>query len=74
MAYHQQRDFQGAAKWFNQLLNDSNSGGLQREALGRLIEVYTRTGQTALARQFAKKYLDQYPSGPHATLAKSTLK
>jgi transmembrane sensor len=75
MAFHQQHDYRAAARWFGQCLSqDDESAGLRREALGRLIEVYRRTGQKEMARKYADTYLETYPRGPHAALARKVLK
>lgn len=75
MAFHQQHDYQAAARWFGQCLTrEGESAGLKREALGRLIEVYRRTGQKEMARKYASTYLESYPQGPHSSLARKVLK
>jgi transmembrane sensor len=59
-----------ARAWYEAYLREAPSGGLAREALGRLIEIDVRTGNAAGARARAEQYLKQYPSGPHAELAR----
>jgi transmembrane sensor len=58
-----------ATSWFRSCLAELPSGTLTREARGRLMEALYRSGN-AEARKVAKDYLDQYPSGPHAALAR----
>ncbi|HEV8551301.1 MAG TPA: FecR domain-containing protein [Polyangiaceae bacterium] len=58
-----------AADWFRAYLKERPSGSMAREALGRLIEAYDRAGDSASAASTARRYLRDYPSGPHAALA-----
>lgn len=58
-----------AASWFRTYLSESPTGPLTREARGRLMEALHRTGN-AEASGFASAYLRDYPSGPHAQLAR----
>jgi outer membrane protein assembly factor BamD (BamD/ComL family) len=41
--------------------------------MGRLVEAHFATGNKMLAREAAQKYLNRYPSGPHAGFAKMVL-
>ena len=63
--------FSKAAEWFGTYLKEQPSGALAREARGRLMEASLRAGDTAAARSLAASYLRDYPSGPHAALARS---
>jgi hypothetical protein len=63
------RGYSGAAEWFRTYLNERPAGPMAREALGRLIEASQRAGDTAGAESAARRYLRDYPSGPHAELA-----
>jgi transmembrane sensor len=63
-------DPSGAAQWFETYLAEAPNGGLAREALGRVLEI-RRSGPGGPA--VARRYLDRFPSGPHAELARRTL-
>lgn len=62
-----------AVEWFQRYLAEQPAGPLAREASGRLIEHYKQLGSAAQARATAERYLKQYPTGPHAALARSVL-
>jgi TolA-binding protein len=64
-----QRSFDDAATWFERASAESPGGPLAREVAGRLIEARQSAGQTLAARAAAQRYLQRYPSGPHASLA-----
>jgi len=59
-----------SARWFETYLAETPAGPLAREALGRLVEVRQRMGDAAGALESARRYLEQYPDGPHAELAR----
>jgi len=59
-----------AAHWFREYLRAYPSGGLSREASGRLVEALERGGDRLGAAQAARDYLRSYPNGPHAALAR----
>lgn len=59
-----------AAHWFREYLRDYPSGGLAREASGRLVESLERGGDHLGATHAANDYLRRFPSGPHAALAR----
>lgn len=59
------------ATWFRQALTERPDGPFSREAAGRLIECESRAGHGPAARLAAQAYLDRYPTGPHAALARS---
>jgi TolA-binding protein len=73
VAFDQRGALGDARTWFDVYLREAPSGGLAREALGRLVEIEYRTGNTPAARQRAGQYLEQYPNGPHAELARRVL-
>lgn len=54
-------------------LTSAPAGPLAPEALGRILEIRHRSGDTAGARSAAEQYLASYPNGAHAKLAKSIL-
>jgi ferric-dicitrate binding protein FerR (iron transport regulator) len=63
------RSYRRAASWFKTYLAERPSGGMTREALGRLMEASYRAKDLEGARDAASRYLRDYPSGPHAELA-----
>lgn len=62
-----------AARWFSIYLAELPQGSLAREASGRLMESLNQSGQFDKAQAAARRYLAAYPTGPHATFAKSLL-
>ncbi len=72
-AFDQRGAYGEAATWFTAYLAEQPGGSLAREALGRLFECQQRTGALEAARATAQRYLDTYPTGPHAEQAKSLL-
>jgi transmembrane sensor len=59
-----------AITWFQRYLEESPTGGLAEQALGRIVELEDRLGHRAAARQAAQSYLQRYPGGAHETLAR----
>lgn len=57
--------------WFEAYLRERPGGPLAREALGRLLELHVDSGDKARARETARLYLERYPRGPHAKLARA---
>jgi ferric-dicitrate binding protein FerR (iron transport regulator) len=74
IAYDQRGNPGEAAHWFQSYLHEEPAGGLAREAAGRLIEAERARGDSAATLAAAQSYLQKYPSGPHANLARSVLK
>ena len=62
-----------AAQWFTRYLSERPRGRLAREAAGRLLEAEERSGHRDTARESARRYLRDYPGGPHAEMAKAIL-
>lgn len=62
-----------AARWLLTYLKEQPQGTFAREAAGRLMESYQRAGQFSEAQSAARRYLNAYPTGPHAGFAKSLL-
>ena len=58
-----------AAEWFRTYLREQPRGDLTREALGRLLEATQHLGDQPQVRELAARYLQEYPDGPHATIA-----
>jgi TolA-binding protein len=73
IAFDELRDDAEAAQWFATLLREHPAGSLTREATGRLIEALVRSGDHASARAHAARYLEAFPLGPHAPLARRVL-
>jgi transmembrane sensor len=71
VAFDQRRSYAQAATWFRTSIAEQPNGSLAREASGRLIEALRNSGDAAGARQAAEKYLQRYPVGPHADVARA---
>lgn len=67
------RAYDEAAEWFATYLKEQPGGPLTREARGRLMEATIANGNRDRARDIAVHYLRDYPSGPHAEIARSLL-
>jgi TolA-binding protein len=74
VAFDQTRSYAQAAEWFSTSIREQPSGSLAREAAGRLIEAYRNGGNSGAAERAARDYLDRYPDGPHADVARSVLR
>lgn len=74
VAFDQRGAFEQAAAWFSTYLREQPGGPLARESAGRLIEALRRADDSAGARRAARDYLEKYPEGPHADLARSVLR
>lgn len=59
-----------AITWFQRYLEESPSGGLAEQALGRIAELEDRRGNREAARKAAQSYLQRYPGGAYETLAR----
>jgi TolA-binding protein len=70
IAFDQRADFADATRWFRTYLAEQPEGRLARDALGRLMEAQSRVGDVAGAQAEARKYIECYPSGPHAEMAR----
>jgi FecR protein/Tetratricopeptide repeat len=66
-----QGDHRGALAAFERYLDTYPSGSYSLEALGRLIELYSKQGNRQHAADLARQYLQRAPSGPYARLARS---
>lgn len=69
LEFDQVGSYAKAADWFRTYVRENPTGPLTREARGRLIEALHRTGSPE-ATALASAYLRDYPSGPHAQLAR----
>jgi len=63
-----------AVSWFETYLREQPSGLLAREASGRLLESYLAMGDHTGATRAAARYLAAYADGPHASMARRTLR
>lgn len=57
-------------RWFETYLAEQPRGALAGAALDRLLETSIRLGDKARALAIARRYLAQYPGGPHAEQAR----
>jgi hypothetical protein len=73
IAFEGRHDYRAAAGWFEAYLRRYPTGPLAREAAGRLLESHIKGGADADARDAAAAYLRDFPSGPHADLARRTV-
>jgi transmembrane sensor len=73
IAYDQRGDRRQAVEWFRSYLREAPGGAFAREAAGRLLEAERALGDRGGAQAAARSYLDKYPSGPHAGLAREML-
>lgn len=73
IAFDQRHAYEQASSWFSTCLREQPSGGMAREASGRLIESLRAAGNSKAAQTAARSYLSRYPDGPHADLARSLL-
>jgi TolA-binding protein len=73
LAFDAAHDLGQAALDFQAYLDEAPSGPLAREAAGRLLEARARLGDRAAATDAARAYLQRFPGGPHADLARRLL-
>jgi TolA-binding protein len=66
-------DPDGAARWYDQYLDQAPRGTYAAEALGRKMMIIERLRGAAAARSIAEQYLKKYPRGPHAKSAQTIL-
>jgi transmembrane sensor len=71
--FDQRAAYAEAARWFRTYLAEQPGGPFAREAEGRLMESLARSGDRAGARTAAERYVEKYPSGPHARVARQLL-
>jgi hypothetical protein len=72
IALDQHHDPVAAAKWFHGYVE--RGGPLAREAAGLLLVSRIKAGDNAGARDAAASYLSSFPDGPHAKLARDTVR
>ncbi len=68
LAFERQHAYAEAVTWFETALREG--GPFARDAAGRLIEAKKAAGDLAGAKVAARNYLDRWPTGPHAALAR----
>jgi len=73
LAMEQGSDPATAVAWLKTYLKEEPDGSLAQEALGRLFSAQERLGQKAEAQATARAYLQRYPNGLFAALARSVL-
>ena len=56
---------------FERYLAANPDGTYSTEAMGRLLELYVKGGDTARSRAMAERYLERAPAGPYQRLARS---
>jgi TolA-binding protein len=72
-AFDRDADYAQAARYFALSIQEQPEGPLAREAAGRLLETQVLLADSTGARNAARQYLDRYPDGPHAKVAKRVL-
>ncbi len=60
-----------AAQWYEQYLREAPGDRFSEQALGRLISAEQRAGHAPQAKSAAARYLQMYPNGGYAELARS---
>ena len=65
--------YEQAAHWYEEYLKEDPEGSLAEEALGRKIDALRKAGSQQGARRSARDYLEKYPDGLFAPLARGTL-
>jgi hypothetical protein len=73
MAQDKSGAYAEAARWYRVCLAEQPTGGLTREALGRLMEALHHSGDRDGARRVAAQYVKKHADGPHAVLADQLL-
>jgi TolA-binding protein len=69
-----QGNSEAATKWFRRYLDETPNGPLAEEALGRLLDVYDKSGRSKAAERCAERYLSLYPTGLFSESARQVLK
>jgi TolA-binding protein len=74
IALESDKDPAAGERWLETYLAEDPGGPLAEEALGRLIDARVKAGHTKDAREAGAAYLQKYPDGIFAELARSVLK
>jgi hypothetical protein len=64
------RDPAGAVGWYDRYLAEASHGSLAGEALGRRMLAIRRLNDAENSRRAASEYLDRFPGGPYAGVAR----
>jgi TolA-binding protein len=73
IAFERRGAYAEATRWFATYLEEAPNGPLMGDAVGRLMEARQRQGDLAGARADAERYLERFPKGPYASVAKRLL-
>ncbi|MEM9070998.1 MAG: FecR domain-containing protein [Myxococcota bacterium] len=73
LAFDEDQNFGEAVRWFRTCLREQPGGPLAREAQGRVVEALALAGRDREAHAAARRYLERFPRGPHATRARALL-
>jgi len=73
LAFEERHAYREAARWFATYLDEQPSGPLMGDAFGRLMEARDRSGDRVAARRDAQAYLQRFPGGPYAGMARAIL-
>jgi transmembrane sensor len=68
------RDYGAASRWFETYLRAAPGGTFAADASGRLIEAKERLGDRRGAEAAARAYLEHFPNGPYAQVARGVLR
>jgi hypothetical protein len=71
IAFDDEAAFGQAAQWFGVYLAERPTGRFAREAAGRRMEALERSSDHEGAKIAARRYLRDFPTGPHADVARS---
>jgi hypothetical protein len=63
-------DARAAVSWYERYLSEAPGGSLAAEALGRRMLALRRLNDSEGARRAALEYLERFPTGPHANIAR----
>lgn len=73
LAFEERHAYRDAARWFATYLDEQPNGPLMGDAFGRLMEARDRSGDRTSARRDAAAYLQRFPGGPYAGMARMIL-
>jgi hypothetical protein len=63
-------DARSAVSWYERYLNEAPGGSLAADASGRRMLALRRLNESEKARRAALEYLERFPTGPHANIAR----